>query len=133
MSGLRRGANTLTNISSLDTFYIMDMKTELSEAVDAVVKIDFSPTSMHPINVFETTIRYLGGFLSAYNLSGDERLLIKASEVASMLDAAFDTPNRMPVMRWNLYWAIKDKEQGGAGSPLLAEIGSLSLEFTRLS
>ncbi|KAK4500137.1 hypothetical protein PRZ48_008323 [Zasmidium cellare] len=127
------GGWAATLVDSLDTLYIMDMKTEFNEAVDAVVDIDFSKTSMHLINVFETTIRYLGGFLSAYDLSGDERLLMKALELAHMLYAAFDTPNRMPIMRWNLHWATKDKEQGGAGSPILAEIGSLSLEFTRLS
>lgn len=111
----------------------MGMETEFNEAVDAIVDIDFSKTSMHLINVFETTIRYLGGLLSAYDLSGDERLLTKSLDLANMLYAAFDTPNRMPILRWNLRWATKDKEQGGAGSPILAEIGSLSLEFTRLS
>lgn len=111
----------------------MDMRTEFNEAVDAVVDIDFSQTTMHLINVFETTIRYLGGFLSAYDLSGDERLLMKALELAHMLYASFDTSNRLPVMRWNLHWAMKDDNQGGAGSPILAEIGSLSLEYTRLS
>lgn len=127
------GGWAATMVDSLDTLYIMDMKAEFNEAVDAVVDIDFSKTSMHLINVFETTIRYLGGLLSAFDLSSDERLLAKALELANMLYASFDTPNRLPIMRWNLRWAMKDEQQGGAGSPILAELGSLSLEFTRLA
>ena len=45
-----------------------------------------------------------------------------------MLYEAFDTPNRLPVTRWNKLGA-----EVGAGDTLLAEIGSLSLELTRLS
>ena len=52
--------------------------------------------------VFETTIRYLGGLLSAYDLSGNTVLLKKAWELGNILYAAFDTPSRMPVPYWSL-------------------------------
>jgi mannosyl-oligosaccharide alpha-1,2-mannosidase len=45
-----------------------------------------------------------------------------------MLYGAFDTPNRLPVTRWS-----KLDVEVASGETLLAEIGSLSLEFTRLS
>jgi mannosyl-oligosaccharide alpha-1,2-mannosidase len=45
-----------------------------------------------------------------------------------MLYAAFDTPNRMPVLRWR-----KLGVEVPLGQSLLAELGSMSLEFTRLS
>src|ERR1700722_6853897 len=45
-----------------------------------------------------------------------------------MLFLAFDTPNRMPVTRWS-----KLGVEVAAGDALVAEIGSLSIEFTRLS
>ena len=45
-----------------------------------------------------------------------------------MLYEAFDTPNRLPVTRWS-----KLGVEVAAGDTLVAEIGSLSLEFTRLS
>ncbi|KAG5951690.1 hypothetical protein E4U57_006786, partial [Claviceps arundinis] len=76
-------------------------------------------TKDREINVFETAIRFLGGLLSAYDLSGDERLLTKAHNVGDLLYKAFDTPNHLP--------------QTASSTTLLAEIGSLVLEFTRLS
>lgn len=109
------------------------MKAEFAEAVDSVVQIDFSTTSQESINVFETTIRYMGGFLSAYDLSGDKRLLDKSLELADMLYAAFDTPNRMPISRWDFNAAIRGEEQLPSNHVVLAEVGSLTLEFTRLS
>ena len=42
-----------------------------------------------------------------------------------MLNKAFDTPNRMPVAR--------GERQVAPSEVLLAEMGSLSMEFTRLS
>ena len=72
--------------------------------MDFSSKIDFnrSKTSDN-VSLFETTIRYLGGFLAAYELSGKRypSLLNKAVEVGELLMCAFDTNNRMPISRWN--------------------------------
>jgi mannosyl-oligosaccharide alpha-1,2-mannosidase len=124
-----------TLVDTLDTLWIMDMKQEFAEAVDAAVQIDFGPKIDGEINVFETIIRYLGGFLGAYDVSGchDARLLNKAIEVADMAYASFDTPNRMPVSRWSPKKAVDGEEQLPAESVLIAEAASASLEFTRLS
>lgn len=124
-----------TLVDSLDTLWIMDMKQEFTEAVDAAVEIDFGPKLEGEINVFETIIRYLGGFLGAYDVSGchDARLLNKAIEVADMAYASFDTPNRMPVSRWSPSMAVDGKQQLPAESVLIAEAASASVEFTRLS
>ncbi|CZT18067.1 related to class I alpha-mannosidase [Ramularia collo-cygni] len=127
------GGWAATLVDSLDTLWVMDMKKEFAEAVDSVVQIDFSTTSQETVNVFETTIRYLGGFLSAYDLSGDKRLLDKSLELADMLYAAFDTPNRMPISRWDFHAAIRGEEQFPSDHVVLSEVGSLTLEFTRLS
>ena len=94
------GGWAATLVDSLDTLWIMGFKDDFDAAVADVVKIDFSKSSEEEINVFETTIRYLGGFLSAYDLSGRKVLLDKAVELGEMLYVAFDTPNRMPVTRW---------------------------------
>ncbi|KZZ99228.1 glycosyl hydrolase [Moelleriella libera RCEF 2490] len=123
-----------TLIDSLDTLYMMGLKDEFDEAVAAVAKnAVFLSTRDKQINVFETTIRFLGGLLSAYDLSGDKRLLAKAHNVGDMLYKAFDTPNHLPVTRWDLHEAARGRQQQASGTTLLAEIGSLSLEFTRLS
>ncbi|KAI8944089.1 glycoside hydrolase [Xylaria longipes] len=127
------GGWAATLIDSLDSLWIMGWRgIEFDEAVAAATTIDFTHTDMHKINVFETNIRYLGGFLAAFDLSGDVRLLRKAVEVGEMLYHAFDTPNHMPVTRWDVHAAINGERQV-AGTPLIAEIGSLSMEFTRLS
>jgi mannosyl-oligosaccharide alpha-1,2-mannosidase len=111
----------------------MGLKHEFDEAVKAVETIDFSTCAADEINVFETNIRYLGGFLAAYDLSGRAELLRKAIEIGSLLYKAFDTPNRMPITRWKFKSAAEGRPQVASDSMLIAEIGSLTLEFTRLS
>lgn len=129
------GGWAATLVDTLDTLWIMGMKDEFDEAVDAAKDIDFNSTSESMLNVFETTIRYLGGFLGAYDLTGGKYpvLLQKATEVGDLLYCAFDTPNRMPVTRWYWQQALEGAQQTAGTATLIAEIGSLTLEFTRLS
>jgi mannosyl-oligosaccharide alpha-1,2-mannosidase len=112
----------------------MGLHDEFASAVKAIDGIDFTTCSLDEINVFETTIRYLGGFLAAFDLSGDPVLVKKAVEMGTMLYKAFDTPNRMPITRWKFRDAFEGtKRQESSENMLVAEIGSLTLEFTRLS
>lgn len=129
------GGWAATLVDTLDTLWIMGMKEEFDEAVDAAKDIDFNSTSESMLNLFETTIRYLGGFLGAYDLTGGTYpvLLQKATEVGDFLYCAFDTPNRMPVTRWRWKDALEGAQQTAGSGTLIAEIGSLTLEFTRLS
>ncbi|KAI4250604.1 MAG: hypothetical protein L6R40_000204 [Gallowayella cf. fulva] len=124
-----------TLVDSLDTLWLMGLKDDFEEAVKAVNEIDFSVAKLEDLNVFETTIRYLGGFLGAYDISGEKYpiLLNKAKEVGTFLYDAFDTPNRMPVTRWKWAEAKKGAKQEAHSNALLAEVGSLTLEFTRLA
>jgi mannosyl-oligosaccharide alpha-1,2-mannosidase len=95
-----RGA---TLIDSLDTLLIMGLDEDFRKALKAVKKIDFSTSAEPILNVFETNIRYLGGLLSTYDLSEKKHriLLDKAVQLGDMLYGAFDTPNRLPVTRWD--------------------------------
>ncbi|KAL3461398.1 glycosyl hydrolase family 47-domain-containing protein [Aspergillus heterothallicus] len=124
-----------TLVDSLDTLWIMDLKQEFSMAVDYVKRIDFTASKRKEIPVFETVIRYLGGLLGAYDISGHKYdiLLEKAVELAEVLMGAFDTPNRMPTLfyKWNPDYASAPRR--GDFKAVLAELGSLSLEFTRLA
>jgi mannosyl-oligosaccharide alpha-1,2-mannosidase len=127
-----------TLVDTLDTLWILDMKEEFYKAVDAALGIDFAdPSKMEDdtISVFETTIRFLGGFLSAYEVSGcqDTRVLDKAIEVGDMLYAAFDTPHRIPIPRWSPRKALENAEQAVPDTGTFAGFASLSMEFTRLS
>lgn len=129
------GGWAATLVDALDTLWIIGMKEDFEQAVKALDQLDFSYTPEEHINVFETTIRYLGGFLAAYDVSGQkyEKLLEKAVEVADFLLCAFDTPNRMPIARWPWRDYMVGNKQTASSQVLVSEIGSLSLEFTRLS
>ncbi|OJJ40350.1 hypothetical protein ASPWEDRAFT_101200 [Aspergillus wentii DTO 134E9] len=124
-----------TLVDGLDTLWIMELKEEFSMAVDQVKKIDFTTSIRKDIPVFETVIRYLGGLLGAYDISGHKYdvLLDKAVELADILIGVFDTPNRMPMLYYK--WAPQYVSQPHTADKIaiLAEIGSLSLEFTRLA
>ncbi|KAI9742581.1 MAG: hypothetical protein M1818_003722 [Claussenomyces sp. TS43310] len=129
------GGWAATLVDALDTLWIMDLKEEFELAVDAVKDIDFTTTDTEIINVFETTIRYMGGFLAAYDISGAQYpvLLEKAVEVGELLMSVFDTPNRMPITRWNWRAYMDGTDQTAPESMIVSEIGSLTLEFTRLA
>lgn len=94
-----------TLVDALDTLWIMGMKDEFADAVEEVSKIDFTTSFRTDIPLFETVIRYLGGLIGAYDVSGQKHtvLLDKAVELAEILMGAFDTPNRMPVTYYK--WA----------------------------
>ena len=50
---------------------------------------------------FETVIRYLGGLLSAYALSGEPILLARADDLGTMLLPAFNTTHGLPMYAVN--------------------------------
>lgn len=114
----------------------MGLKDEFEDAIKAIDEIDFTASTLEEINVFETTVRYLGGFLGAYDLTNGQYpvLLERAKELGDMLYVAFDTPNHLPVTRWRFADAIKRANgQFAPTNMILSELGSLTLEFTRLS
>ncbi|KAH8671831.1 glycoside hydrolase family 47 protein [Tricladium varicosporioides] len=129
------GGWAATLVDSLDTLWIMGLKEEFEVAVRAIEEIDFTTTEEKDVNVFETTIRYMGGFLAAYDISGAKypALLAKAVEVGELVMCCFDTPNRMPITRWDWKKYGEGNSQRAPQRTLVSELGSLSLEFTRLS
>ncbi|TGJ84602.1 hypothetical protein E0Z10_g4163 [Xylaria hypoxylon] len=127
-----------TLVDSLDTLWIMGMEDEFKEALLEVEKIDFTVSKRAEIPVFETTIRYLGGLLAAYDVSGGKSggydiLLEKAIELAEILMGVFDTPNRMPVLYYNWKPQYASRPKRAASNAGVAELGSLAMEFTRLA
>ncbi|XP_071379900.1 mannosyl-oligosaccharide 1,2-alpha-mannosidase IA-like [Centroberyx affinis] len=60
-----------TIVDALDTLYIMEMYEDFDAATDWVEKnLDFNVNA--EVSVFEVNIRFVGGLLSAYYLSGKE-------------------------------------------------------------
>ncbi|KAF7535513.1 hypothetical protein G7Z17_g13196 [Cylindrodendrum hubeiense] len=126
------GGWAATLVDSLDTLWIMGLKKEFHEAAQAVASLNWGDVHVGAVNLFETTIRHLGGILAAYDLSGEEALLQKAVELGNMLYIAFDTPNRLPGFWLNFADAEHGKQVAGVHDPS-ASPGSLCMEFTRLS
>ncbi|KAG6009049.1 hypothetical protein E4U21_003380 [Claviceps maximensis] len=122
-----------TLVDSLDTLWLMGLRDEFREAVAAVAAIDFGVTTHSSVNIFETNIRYLGGLLAAYDLSGSDVLLAKAVELGNLIYAGFNTPNQMPVDFIHFETAKLGTGLEVESSVVSASPGTLSLEMTRLS
>ena len=89
------GQTGATIVDSLDTLYIMGMTEELAEArrwVEGCLNFDVNQEG----SVFELSIRYLGGLLSAFALTGDDLYRDKATDIGDRLLRAFDTPTGVP-------------------------------------
>ncbi|HET8775329.1 MAG TPA: glycoside hydrolase family 47 protein [Thermoanaerobaculia bacterium] len=117
----------MTPVDSLDTLLLIGAKAEAAEAHKLIVEtLSFD----HDISVknFEITIRILGGLLSAYEMTGDERLLRLADDLGTRLLPVFESPTGLPYMYVNLKTG---KTSGVRTNP--AEIGTLFLEFGTLS
>lgn len=54
------------------------------------------------VSLFETTIRVLGGLLSAFHLSGEQIFLQKAEDIGMRLAGAFESPSPIPFSDVNL-------------------------------
>ncbi|KAJ5899757.1 hypothetical protein N7495_004501 [Penicillium taxi] len=124
-----------TLVDSLDTLIIMGLDDEFQLAVEALDQIDFSTTFSDQVNVFEIVIRYMGGLIAANDLTNGKYpiLIRKAEELGDMIFNAFDTHNRMPQMRWEWAKSAQGEEIKPSEVTSLAELGSLTVEFTRLS
>lgn len=83
--------------------------------------------------MFETNIRYLGGLMAAYDLSGRSVLLAKAVELGDMLFAGFNTASRMPVDFFDMGQSQSGEGLEVEGGVVAASPGTLLLEFTRLT
>ncbi|KAK7984182.1 MFS general substrate transporter [Apiospora arundinis] len=106
------GGWAATLVDTLDTLWIMELSDEFRHAAAAAVTLDWSKTRDTSCNFFETTIRHLGGLLSAYDLSKETALLEKAIELGDMLYTGYDTDNRMPP----LLPGLRPREGGAAGA-----------------
>ncbi|EFB23722.1 hypothetical protein PANDA_020274, partial [Ailuropoda melanoleuca] len=121
----------LTLIDALDTMWILGLKKEFEEARKWVSKqLRFQKDV--DVNLFESTIRVLGGLLSAYHLSGDELFLRKAEDFGNRLMPAFQTPSKIPYSDVNIGTGAAHPPRWTSDSTV-AEVTSIQLEFRELS
>ena len=84
------------------------------------------------MNLFETTIRVLGGLLSTYHLTNDNMYLSKATDLADRLMGAFKTVSGIPYSDINLLEARGHSPKWSPDSST-SEVTTIQLEFRDLS
>lgn len=120
----------LTLLDSLDTMYIMGLKTEFQEAQSWVAQNELITSK--DVNLFEFTIRVVGGLLGAYHLTKDDMFLNKALILGEKLLPAFQTPSEIPFSDVNIKTGKAHGPSWGSESSL-SEVTTIQLEFNDLS
>jgi predicted alpha-1,2-mannosidase len=117
----------MTPLDAFDTMLLMGLDAEARDAKRLILD-SLSFDRDFPVQVFEVTIRMLGGLNTAYQMDGDQRFLDLATDLGRRLLPAFESATGMPYVRVNL-------RTGERAQPVSnpAEIGTLMLEFGTLS
>ncbi|KAG6855117.1 hypothetical protein C0991_006046 [Blastosporella zonata] len=134
------GNFSLTLIDVLDTLVVLDDRAGFEQAVKNIIDWVSFDVNTKP-QVFETTIRVLGGLLSGHifaNQTGQPfhlpwyrgELLDMAHDLGKRLLPAFNTPTGLPYARINLRHGVT---KGETLETCTAGAGSLILEFATLS
>lgn len=135
------GSYSLTLIDALDTLAVMGNYSEFRRVVDVLVdKVNFNKDIN--VSVFETTIRIVGGLLSAHLMSRragmklepgwpcNGPLLRLAEDLAKRILPAFDTKTGMPYGTVNLKYGVP---HGETPITCTAGVGTFIVEFGTLS
>jgi mannosyl-oligosaccharide alpha-1,2-mannosidase len=133
-------------VDALDTLMLMNMTTQVAHARDWIANT-LTYDLDHDVNTFETTIRMLGGLLSAHYLQtvfpdmcpvdlskgGEDLYIEKATDLAGRLLGAFESKSGIPYASINLKTrqGIPSHADGGASS--LSEATSVQLEMKYLA
>ena len=117
----------MTQVDTLDTLILMGLKDD-AQKTHAFIVNNLSFDRDISVQVFEITIRHLGGLLACYQLTGDKRLLALAEDLGTRLLPAFNSKTGIPYRFVNLKTgAVRDAETNPA------EAGTLLIEFGTLS
>jgi len=131
-------------VDALDTLMLMNLTQELDHAREWVsTTLDYNKDQ--DVNTFETTIRMLGGLLSAHYLQetlpgmkpANEKLedlfLEKADDLADRLMGAFESPSGVPWASVILKDGKGEASHADGGASSTAEATSLQLELKYLA
>ena len=117
----------MTPVDALDTMILMGEKEEAKETREYIAT-HLSFDKDIDVQNFEITIRLLGGLLTAYEMTGDKRLLNLADDLGNRLLPVFHSPTGLPYRYVNLKTG---KVHGEVTNP--AEAGTLLIEFGTLA
>jgi ER degradation enhancer, mannosidase alpha-like 2 len=117
----------MTQVDALDTLILLGLNDE-ARKTHAFIVNNLSFDRDISVQVFEITIRHLGGLLACYQLTGDKRLLALAEDLGTRLLPAFNSKTGIPYRFVNLKTgAVRDAETNPA------EAGTLLIEFGTLA
>ncbi|CAG8129739.1 unnamed protein product [Penicillium salamii] len=136
-------------VDSLDTLMIMNLTSKVHRARQWI-STSLQYDQDREVNTFETSIRMLGGLLSAHHLStqypnlaplndddvgaaGEDLYIEKAADLAERLLGAFDSPSGIPWSNVNLNTSEGVVVHFDEGATPISEAGSLQLEFKYLA
>ncbi|KAK5720313.1 mannosyl-oligosaccharide alpha-1,2-mannosidase [Elasticomyces elasticus] len=133
-------------VDALDTLMLMNLTTELEHS-RKWIHDNLTYDQDHDVSTFETTIRMLGGLLSAHYLSssfpglyapvtdelGDDMYVEKAADLADRLMGAFETQSGVPLASVNLRTMKGIPSHADAGASSTAEATSVQLEMKYLA
>ena len=132
-------------VDSLDTLILMNLTSRLSHARKwMTTKLDYEQNK--DVNTFETTIRMLGGLLSAHYLSttfpdmaplaeddegtpGEDLYLETAKDLVDRIICAFESPSGIPYASFNLKTLQGIPSHDDAGASSTAEAATVQLEL----
>ena len=117
----------MTPVDALDTMLLMGLRDE-ARATREYIATHLSFNKDISVQNFEITIRLLGGLLSAYEMTGDKRLLNLAEDLGNRLLPVFNSPTGLPYRYVNLKTGAVS---GNITNP--AEAGTLLIEFGTLA
>jgi mannosyl-oligosaccharide alpha-1,2-mannosidase len=126
------GGMGTTLVDSLDTLWLMNMTDEFQRARDWIDK-SLTSDRQRLVSVFETTIRSLGGLLSAYDFSQDEVFLRQAHDLGNRLFKAFDNPSGIPWGQVNLRTGDTRNIGWSGNNAILSEFSTMQIEFRTLA
>ncbi|KAK7206502.1 glycoside hydrolase [Myxozyma melibiosi] len=116
-------------VDCLDTMMLMNLEEPLKTA-RSWVEHNLTYDQDYAVNTFETTIRMLGGLLSAHYMSNyDDLYLEKAVDLANRLIGAFESHSGVPYASVNLHTSVGVSSHDDMGASSTAEVASLQLEF----
>ncbi|KAI0918074.1 hypothetical protein AcV5_002851 [Taiwanofungus camphoratus] len=122
----------VTLVDGLDTMWIMGLYDDFYRTMPIFANMTFSLDERSYAPFFETVIRYLGGLLSAYSLSGEPVLLTRADDLGRMLLPAFNTSTGLPMYAVNTITGTT-RPGWSKGAVLWSEALSCQLEYKYLA
>lgn len=136
-------------VDALDTMIMMNLTSRVKHAREWIAT-SLNYNAHHEVNTFETTIRMLGGLLSAHYLSttfpdlaplkdddvnqpGEDLYIEKATDLADRILGAFESKSGIPYASFNLNTSLGAPSHADGGASSTAEAATLQLEFKYLA